>query len=144
MIAASTAKYGNAVGSSIAVIVAPSIALDRLVKRVKDTNVFTANNAMDELSQIDDDRAAEAIAGQLRVFGRGHHAARNLERMGKRAEKMAHELLANHWVHFLATELVWSSIPKLFIVVGHLVNSNVRWSCGESVERVPAPERRRD
>jgi predicted Zn finger-like uncharacterized protein len=66
---------------------APHIALDRLIKRVKDPNAFTANNAMDELSQIDDDRAAEAIVGQLKVFGRGHHAARNLERMGKRAEK---------------------------------------------------------
>jgi protein-tyrosine phosphatase len=27
-----------------------------------------------------------------------------LGRMGKQAERMAHELLANHWVHFLATD----------------------------------------
>jgi HEAT repeat protein len=43
---------------------------------------------MDELSQIDDDRAAELLVSQMKVFGRGdHHAARCLESMGKRAEK---------------------------------------------------------
>src|SRR5205814_1572534 len=30
-------------------------------------------------------------------------------------------------VHFLAGELVRSSIPKLFIVVGHVINSHFGW-----------------
>jgi protein-tyrosine phosphatase len=36
-------------------------------------------------------------------------------RMGKRAEKMAHELLANRWVHFLATDAhnITSRPPKM-------------------------------
>jgi len=36
-------------------------------------------------------------------------------RMGKHAEKMAHDLLANRWVHFLATDAhnTTSRIPKM-------------------------------
>jgi predicted Zn finger-like uncharacterized protein len=66
---------------------APKAALERLVRRVKDNNPFTAAKAMEELGQIDDDQAAEALVGQLKVFGRGRDASQALERMGKRAVK---------------------------------------------------------
>src|SRR2546429_4061668 len=47
-------------------------------------------------------------------------------------------------VHFLAGKLVWSSIVKLFVVVRHIVNSDIARFCGQSTERTPTAERKRN
>ncbi len=65
----------------------PQKALGRLANRLQNPDARVHNDAMDQLGQIDDDRAAALLAGQLKVSGRGAQASRNLERLGKRAEK---------------------------------------------------------
>jgi HEAT repeat protein len=65
----------------------PKTALDRLAKRLHDTSPGAAAFAIEELSQIDDDRAAELLVGQLKAGEFRTEAVRHLPRLGKRAEK---------------------------------------------------------
>jgi predicted Zn finger-like uncharacterized protein len=65
----------------------PRTAIGCLEKRLQNPDNQVHNDAMDQLSRIDDDRAAEVLAAQFKVAGRGTQASRNLERLGRRAEK---------------------------------------------------------
>lgn len=47
-------------------------------------------------------------------------------------------------VHFLAAELVWSSIAKLFVVIRHIINADIAGFCGRRAEGAPRPERLRN
>ncbi len=62
--------------------------------------------------QQDEDRLAEWMRGGLLVQVTGDSVT---GRMGKKAEKMAHQLLEKRWVHFLATDAhnVTSRPPRL-------------------------------
>jgi hypothetical protein len=64
---------------------APSGKLGRLNRQLQEGDEDACARAMDRLSRMDDDAAAEALAGQLK--GRSHLAVKYLPRTGKRCEK---------------------------------------------------------
>ena len=66
---------------------APATAIERLAKRLQDPTAGVIDSALDELSQIDDDRAAELLGGEFKVANHRGMVARYLPRLGKRAEK---------------------------------------------------------
>src|SRR5262249_30074994 len=66
---------------------APSGKIDRLAKLLENKNSTIYLRAMERLSEIKEDRAAEGLAGQFTVGGRENDAAKYLPRMGKLCEK---------------------------------------------------------
>ena len=66
---------------------APPDDLDRLTKKLESTDDKVYLPAMDKLSKMKDERAAEVLAKQLGVLGRDKHVVKYLPRMGKLCEK---------------------------------------------------------